>query len=145
MYLHMNRCWQTRVHLQVQCWKRVTGYIGDGHWRVFVAQKIFWVWWYDKIFIQGVRYVLSPQGHWSYGPQGRYLRNDPGPWTQLSLETSSDCSSSVACVPTCSGSRDDQEQVWGNSLYVLSDVQLLMNVFWPCGWISNFISHLFGI
>ena len=50
-----------------------------------------------------------------------------------SHEISADCNHFGACLPTCGGSNDDQELAWGTGRNVLSNIQLLLNVFGPCG------------
>ena len=55
-------------------------------------------------------------------------------WThqQKPHETSADGSTSGACEPTCSGSNDGQESVWGIGLDGLGDIQRLLNILGPC-------------
>ena len=52
---------------------------------------------------------------------------------QIAYETSADGCSSGACVPTSCGGGDDRASVWGISLDALSEIQLLLNIFEPCG------------
>ena len=56
-------------------------------------------------------------------------------WTHqhIAHETSADGSSCGARVPTCGGSSDGQESVWGIGLDVLGDIQLLLNALGQCG------------
>ena len=58
-------------------------------------------------------------------------------WThqQTVQEISADGPSFTDCVPTCGGSGDGQESVWDIGLDVLSDSQLLLNIYRPCGQI----------
>ena len=56
-------------------------------------------------------------------------------WThqQITHVTSADGFSSGARVPTCRGDGDGQASVWGIVMDVSSDIQLLLNIFGPCG------------
>ena len=74
------------------------------------------------------------------GIRGYGNQSDRGwPWARhwISHETRADGSSFGACLPTCYSSGHDQELVSGLGLDVESDVQQLLNIFWPCGQTRN--------
>ena len=57
---------------------------------------------------------------------------------QVAHEISAAVYSSGACVPTCDGGYDDQCSIWGISLNILSDIQLLLDIFGQCGQMHGF-------
>ena len=64
-------------------------------------------------------------------------------WTrrQIAHKTNTDGSSCGACVPIYHGGGDGQESVWGTGLGVSSEIQLLLNIFEPCG--QRYVVQLF--